>query len=159
MPLHCSAVLNNSSLHITHPSMLITGCEESLWIYKETKSVFPLWTREDGMVREVQEQGIFKEYFFLYPSTQKWKLPTQPVKHISSIWEQVHVQDTLKASMKFAALIAGPREIIPLAGCSSPFKLSPWTSPAVTCAVHLPNSAAAWLRPPKLRLKELCLLA
>lgn len=73
----CSAVLK------TYPSMLITGCEESLCICKETKSAFSFL--EDGMGGEVQEQGIFKEYFLLYSSTQKQKLPAQPVKHTSSI--------------------------------------------------------------------------
>lgn len=32
-------------------------------------------------------------------------------------------------------------------------------SPGPIWVEHLPKSAAAWLRPPKLRLKELCLLA
>lgn len=33
------------------------------------------------------------------------------------------------------------------------------TPPDLVWVEHVPKSAAAWLRPPKLRLKELCLLA
>lgn len=105
LSLRLQVHFGRSAVLTTYPSTTITGCEESLWIHKETKSVFFFlnsWGWYGGMV---PEQRIFKEYFLLYSSSQKQKLPAQPAKHTSSTEEQFHMQDTCKASMKFAALL------------------------------------------------------
>lgn len=52
----------------------------------------------------------------------------------------------------------GPHGTVPLADCHSP-SAPHQCIPSPVWVKHLPKSAAAWLRPPKLRLKELCLLA
>lgn len=65
------------------------------------KSVFPLWIPEGGMGQD-EEEGLSKEHLLPHSRPQEEKLPAQPVKHCSSTREQGHVQDTGKASMKFA---------------------------------------------------------